>query len=59
VGYIADAMVVTHTLTPAQRAALVFPKFPKQAQSQSRYGGQRGYILHHGRNECWPVADQG
>ncbi|HEY2831322.1 MAG TPA: transglycosylase domain-containing protein [Sporichthyaceae bacterium] len=49
--YVADAMVATHTLNPQQRAALVFPKFPKQAQSQSRYGGQRGYILTTVRNE--------
>jgi membrane peptidoglycan carboxypeptidase len=49
--YVADAMVSTHTLTPAQRTALVFPKFPKQAQSQSRFGGQRGYILTTVRNE--------
>jgi membrane peptidoglycan carboxypeptidase len=49
--YIADVMVASHTLTPQQRAALVFPKFPKQAQSQSRYGGQRGYILTTVRNE--------
>jgi membrane peptidoglycan carboxypeptidase len=43
--YVADGMVTTKALTPEARAALKFPKFPKQAQAQSRYGGQRGYIL--------------
>ncbi|HVE25929.1 MAG TPA: transglycosylase domain-containing protein [Sporichthya sp.] len=43
--YVADGMVQTKALTPEARAALKFPKFPKQAQAQSRYGGQRGYIL--------------
>ncbi|HEY3604776.1 MAG TPA: transglycosylase domain-containing protein, partial [Sporichthyaceae bacterium] len=49
--YIADVMVSSHTLTAPQRAALKFPKFPAQAQSQSRYGGQRGYILTTVRRE--------
>jgi membrane peptidoglycan carboxypeptidase len=50
-GYIADVMVSSHTLTAPQRAALKYPKFPAQAQSQSRYGGQRGYILTTVRRE--------
>ncbi|HEY3603619.1 MAG TPA: transglycosylase domain-containing protein [Sporichthyaceae bacterium] len=43
--YVLDGMVATKTLSPADRAALTFPKFPKQAQNASRYGGQRGYLL--------------
>jgi membrane peptidoglycan carboxypeptidase len=44
-------MVQTGALTPEARAALKFPKFPKQAKAQSRYGGQRGYILTAIRKE--------
>jgi len=43
--YVLDGMVATNSLTPTERAALKFPKFPKQAQNASRYGGQRGYLL--------------
>lgn len=43
--YVANAMVQTGALTQEARDALKFPKFPKQAAAQSRYGGQRGYIL--------------
>jgi membrane peptidoglycan carboxypeptidase len=43
--YVLDGMVATKTLSPTDRATLTFPKFPKQAQSASRYGGQRGYLL--------------
>ncbi|MBA3744937.1 transglycosylase domain-containing protein, partial [Sporichthya sp.] len=49
--YVAESMVQTGALTPEARAALKFPKFPKQARSQSRYGGQRGYILTAIRKE--------
>ena len=49
--YVADSMVTTKALTPEARATLAFPTFPKQAKSQSRYGGQRGYILTEIRQE--------
>lgn len=49
--YVANAMVETKAVTPEARAAMKFPKFPKQAKSQSRYGGQRGYILTAIRKE--------
>jgi membrane peptidoglycan carboxypeptidase len=44
--YVANAMVQTGKLTADQRAALKFPKFPENAKTQSRYGGQKGYILN-------------
>jgi membrane peptidoglycan carboxypeptidase len=43
--YVLDGMVQTGKLSPAERATEKFPKFPKQAQNASRYGGQRGYLL--------------
>jgi len=44
-GYVLDGMVSMHKLTPAERAAQVFPSFPPQTKNADRYGGQRGYIL--------------
>jgi membrane peptidoglycan carboxypeptidase len=43
--YVLDGMVATGKLSPQERATEKFPKFPKQAQNASRYGGQRGYLL--------------
>jgi membrane peptidoglycan carboxypeptidase len=43
--YVLDGMVTTGKLTPAERAAQVFPTFPQAKKSIDRYGGQRGYIL--------------
>ncbi|MGQ0625331.1 MAG: transglycosylase domain-containing protein [Sporichthyaceae bacterium] len=40
-----NSMVETRALTPEARDKLKFPKFPKQAQAESRFGGQKGYIL--------------
>ncbi|MGQ0845208.1 MAG: transglycosylase domain-containing protein [Sporichthyaceae bacterium] len=44
-GYVLDSMVETGTLSAEMRAKQKFPTFPKQAQSQSRFGGQNGYLL--------------
>ncbi len=49
--FVADGMVTTGSLTPAQRAKLKFPTFPKQTKATSRYGGQKGYILNAVRKE--------
>jgi|GEM_PF-298733 len=49
--YVADAMVQTGKLKPADRAALTFPDIPKQTHDTSRYGGQKGYILTAVRQE--------
>src|SRR5581483_10015971 len=44
--YVLDGMVTTKALTPADRAAQVFPTFPTAPTNTSRYGGQVGYILN-------------
>jgi membrane peptidoglycan carboxypeptidase len=44
--YVVDAMVKTGTLTRVERDGLTFPTFPAVATSQSRFGGQRGYLLN-------------
>jgi membrane peptidoglycan carboxypeptidase len=49
--YVVDAMAQIGTLTPEQAKSVKFPKFPEQIKAQSRYGGQKGYILTAVRNE--------
>ena len=44
--YVTNAMVKTGKLGQAQRDKLRFPKFPVDLAEQSRYGGQKGYILN-------------
>jgi membrane peptidoglycan carboxypeptidase len=44
-GYVADAMVTTGSLKPAERGALVFPPIPKRTLITNQYKDQNGYIL--------------
>ncbi|MGQ0629883.1 MAG: transglycosylase domain-containing protein [Sporichthyaceae bacterium] len=46
-----NSMVETGALTPEARDKLKYPKFPKRAQAESRFGGQKGYILTMIREE--------
>jgi membrane peptidoglycan carboxypeptidase len=50
-GYVADSMVGTGALKPADRAALVFPDIPKQTVITNQFAGQNGYILTAVRQE--------
>jgi membrane peptidoglycan carboxypeptidase len=49
--YVIDSMVQTGKLTPEQAATVTFPKFPTEIKQQSRFGGDKGYILTAVRKE--------